>query len=309
MSSSPAFLAALLALTAIGAAHAQTAIAPPQGAVPTAEAAEPFGSHMLAVKPFGAKGPTEVLEGSITTRAWSIAGPVPTMAVLRDMRDQILKAGFTARLDCDQDLCGGYDFRFSIPVLPPPEMEVDLTDYRYFSATRGAEGVSLLVSRTAEAAWLQLVVVGAEAALPPAEPPETPVADLAPARGPVEVAPALEALVRDGRMVLEGLEFASGRAELAADPDNILAALAAFLADQPAARLILVGHTDNEGSLAANIEVSRRRAEAVRDALVSRHGVDALRLSVEGVGYLAPRTANATDEGRALNRRVEVVLN
>jgi len=71
--------------------------------------------------------------------------------------------------------------------------------------------------------------------------------------------------------------------------------------------VVIVGHSDNQGTLDANLALSQRRAEAVRDALVSR-GVAAERLDARGVGFLAPVASNATEEGRARNRRVELVL-
>jgi outer membrane protein OmpA-like peptidoglycan-associated protein len=70
----------------------------------------------------------------------------------------------------------------------------------------------------------------------------------------------------------------------------------------------LVGHTDASGSLAANIAVSERRAEAVAQVLIDRYGVDRDRVTAEGVGFLAPRATNQTEEGRQKNRRVEVVV-
>jgi OOP family OmpA-OmpF porin len=70
---------------------------------------------------------------------------------------------------------------------------------------------------------------------------------------------------------------------------------------------VIVGHSDNQGSLEANIALSKRRAEAVRTALITR-GVAAERLEAHGVGYLAPVSTNLTEAGRTLNRRVELVL-
>jgi outer membrane protein OmpA-like peptidoglycan-associated protein len=69
----------------------------------------------------------------------------------------------------------------------------------------------------------------------------------------------------------------------------------------------VVGHTDNIGALDYNIDLSRRRAEAVVVALTSQHGVARDRLRPSGVGPLAPAATNATEGGRALNRRVELV--
>jgi len=69
-----------------------------------------------------------------------------------------------------------------------------------------------------------------------------------------------------------------------------------------------VGHTDNSGSLAANVALSKDRAAAVRKRLIEKLGVPAEQLTAEGAGWLSPRTSNLTPEGREKNRRVEAVL-
>ena len=72
-------------------------------------------------------------------------------------------------------------------------------------------------------------------------------------------------------------------------------------------RLKIVGHTDSDGNEAANRELSQRRAEAVKNALVSVYGIDGSRLQTEGKGEMEPVEDNATTEGKAKNRRVEFV--
>ena len=69
----------------------------------------------------------------------------------------------------------------------------------------------------------------------------------------------------------------------------------------------MVGHTDNQGGLDYNMDLSRRRAGAVVAALTEQHGIAADRLRPAGVGPLAPAATNDTEEGRSLNRRVELV--
>ena len=69
----------------------------------------------------------------------------------------------------------------------------------------------------------------------------------------------------------------------------------------------IVGHSDNQGTLVLNLELSRQRAEAVMQALVER-GISPERMEAHGLGYLAPLASNATEGGRAANRRVELVL-
>jgi OOP family OmpA-OmpF porin len=70
----------------------------------------------------------------------------------------------------------------------------------------------------------------------------------------------------------------------------------------------LVGHTDALGSLAGNTDLSRARAVSVRERLIAEYAVPAAQLTAEGVGYLAPRATNQTEDGRARNRRVEAIV-
>jgi outer membrane protein OmpA-like peptidoglycan-associated protein len=71
--------------------------------------------------------------------------------------------------------------------------------------------------------------------------------------------------------------------------------------------LAINGHTDNVGGDQSNLNLSRRRAAAVKDALVTRHGIAADRLTTAGMGRSQPKDTNETLEGRAQNRRVELV--
>jgi outer membrane protein OmpA-like peptidoglycan-associated protein len=79
-----------------------------------------------------------------------------------------------------------------------------------------------------------------------------------------------------------------------------------LLAANPALRVYVVGHTDNQGGLAANLELSQRRAEAVVKSLAALK-IDPQRMVAKGVASLAPLGSNANDAGRARNRRVELV--
>jgi flagellar motor protein MotB len=74
-------------------------------------------------------------------------------------------------------------------------------------------------------------------------------------------------------------------------------------------RLLVVGHTDNVGGFAPNVDLSKRRAEAVVAQLVAQFRIDAKRLQAFGVSYASPIASNADDAGRAKNRRVELVAN
>ena len=110
-----------------------------------------------------------------------------------------------------------------------------------------------------------------------------------------------------GKVAIYGIYFDFNKADVKPESDPTLKEIATLLKQNTKLNVYIVGHTDNVGSLSANMDLSQRRAEAVVQALVSKHGVEAKRLKAHGVGPLCPVATNKTDEGRAKNRRVEVV--
>lgn len=249
--------------------------------------------------------PVQALEGRVEKRSWRISvGSKTTLQILAPLRDQILEAGFDVLLDCAAQTCGGFDFRFATEVIPSPDMYVAVRDFRFLSAVRGDEALSLLVSRNPPDAYVQLIRV-----LPTAAPEAEDETIVAPtqAQGPAPI-DMLGRLQSRGRVILSGLDFGTGAGALGEGPFDVLGELAQILAADPALHLALVGHTDNVGSLDSNIDLSRRRAEAVRDRLVEQYGIAPDRLEAQGAGYLAPIASNLTAEGRDANRRVEAVL-
>jgi outer membrane protein OmpA-like peptidoglycan-associated protein len=115
-------------------------------------------------------------------------------------------------------------------------------------------------------------------------------------------------LAAEGRVVLDGLRFATDQATILPESQPVLVQMAAWLTANPTVSVFIVGHTDAQGTLEHNRTLSRARAAAVVAALVGSHGIAAARLTADGVGPVAPVASNATDAGRARNRRVELVL-
>ncbi len=112
---------------------------------------------------------------------------------------------------------------------------------------------------------------------------------------------------REGHAAVYGIYFDTGKADLKPESDPAIAEVAKLLKADSALRLWVVGHTDSTGDYETNLDLSRRRAAAVIAALTGGHGIAAERLQPAGVGPLAPVASNATEEGRAKNRRVELV--
>lgn len=307
--------AALLALLGPGGAAAAELVLPPDAAL----VAEDRAPYAVAEFPWGPWRP-ELLpvlgaEGASVRRVWRSAGAGSADALMAPIRDRLTETGFAVLYDCADRDCGGFDFRFALDLIPAPAMHVDLGDYRYLLAARdGAEGrelVSVVTSRGLGAGYVHATeVTPLPEGVPPPAQPATDARDpgAAPPAPPASTGDLAAALARDGRAVLDGLEFPSGSAALAADRYDSLAALAAFMGANPRAVLALVGHTDAVGGAEANLRLSRDRAEAVRRRLIGVHDADPARILAEGAGWVAPVASNLTPEGRAANRRVEVVL-
>jgi len=108
-------------------------------------------------------------------------------------------------------------------------------------------------------------------------------------------------------MTLGDVLFDTGRSELKSGAGRKLDQLAQFLAEHPDRRVQIDGFTDSVGTDAYNEELSQRRADAVKSALLS-HGIDPSRIGTEGYGKAFPVASNTDSGGRQLNRRVEVVI-
>ncbi|MDD5562785.1 MAG: OmpA family protein [Thermoanaerobaculaceae bacterium] len=110
-----------------------------------------------------------------------------------------------------------------------------------------------------------------------------------------------------GHAAVYGIYFDTNKAEIKAESAQAIGEIAKLLQADPGLKLFVVGHTDGTGGVESNLKLSQERAQAVIEALVSGHGVAAARLRPFGNGPFAPVATNATEEGRAKNRRVELV--
>jgi outer membrane protein OmpA-like peptidoglycan-associated protein len=159
-----------------------------------------------------------------------------------------------------------------------------------FSALPGGKGL--------QGVWYERGAVAGEWSGPPAEPGKGP-------RCTPRRRGQLERLRKEGHLVLYGLRFDTDSAVPRPESDATLDQLAGMLKEDPALTVQVEGHTDAVASAAHNLDLSRRRAQAVVEAL-TRRGVGSQRLRPEGLGASRPVADNATAQGRALNRRVEV---
>jgi len=110
-----------------------------------------------------------------------------------------------------------------------------------------------------------------------------------------------------GSVAIYGINFDTAKSDIKPESEPAIEQIAKLLTDNPALKVGIVGHTDMVGDATSNMKLSQARAQSVINELVSKHGIAAARLVAFGAGPWAPLASNKTDEGRAKNRRVELV--
>jgi OmpA-OmpF porin, OOP family len=110
-----------------------------------------------------------------------------------------------------------------------------------------------------------------------------------------------------GKVAIYGIYFDTGKSELKPESDAAVGEIAKMLKATPALKVFIVGHTDMVGDAASNVKLSQARAQSVVDQLVAKHAIPAARLVAFGAGPYAPVASNREEDGRAKNRRVELV--
>jgi len=116
-----------------------------------------------------------------------------------------------------------------------------------------------------------------------------------------------EAIDTDGKAILYGILFDTGKSDIKPESAESLKKITEYLNANPTVKIIVVGHTDNVGTFASNMTLSKARAESIKKYLITTSKISASRLLSDGVGPLCPVSTNSTDEGKKRNRRVEIV--
>lgn len=267
------------------------------GSVMTGYQVKDFDAARMQGGPFKDGQPTDArrLEGRITRIAYRTNAGPSVLEVSRNFETKLAKAGFEPLLACDTDACGGIPFVEAIDALPIPQMWMDGFNYRYFVGRKVDGGreiyAAAVVSENNRDIYAQLTVA------------ETGAIE----NKMVDAAVMAKGLRETGRIALYGIYFDTDRAEVKPESRPTLEQIAKLLTAHVGLSVFIVGHTDNHGPFAYNLDLSRRRAEAIAAELVKNYRIGAPRLRTAGVGLLAPAGSNDTEAGRALNRRVELV--
>jgi OOP family OmpA-OmpF porin len=267
------------------------------GSVITGYVTKDFDAVRMQAAAFKDGRPTDPrrLEGRVIRIAYRTNPGPSILEVSRNFETQLAKAGFETLLACDTDACGAIPFTEGIDTLPIPQMWVDGFNYRYYAGRKVDGGretyASVIVSQNNQDIYTQLIVAELGAI-------ENKM---------VDAAAMAKGLGEAGHIALYGIYFDTDKAVLRPESRPTLEQIAKLLSSQPQLSVFIVGHTDSQGTYEYNVDLSKRRAEAVAAELVKTYRIAQTRLRTAGVGLLAPVGSNATDAGRALNRRVELV--
>ncbi|MFH1573936.1 MAG: OmpA family protein, partial [Acidobacteriota bacterium] len=229
------------------------------------------------------------LEGKITAIRYINPSGRSLLEIYRNYEDAFKKAGFQALFTCADDACGpGYGGNDPYNSgWRPRESQRHLS--ARLSRAEGDVYVSLHISRS----HTYLTVLESK-------PMEA-------GRVRVDAAVLADDLSRTGHTAVHGIYFDVDQAVVKQESAPSIQEIAKMLQGAPGLAVYIVGHTDNTGDFQHNLKLSEARAGAVLDLLVSKFGIASARLTAAGVGPLSPVGSNDTEEGRAQNRRVELV--
>lgn len=258
----------------------------------------PLSSEM---ENFNTLAETKSEEGRLVSIEYITGQGVSATQVFRTYYKQLEDAGFKIIFSCQKKDCGSMPMHFT-------------RNYLFNSSSKlgnvmTGQGGSYLVAQGVkdDQAYIVSLVVGEERQnlsryrLDIVEIEELDV-------DKVNVESMESTLSKEGRFVLEGILFEFNKAELLPESNEALSLIAEFLKENPTKKIMIVGHTDNVGDHEFNLNLSEKRANAVVNELIESYSISNDRILAMGVGMASPVSTNETDEGRAKNRRVEIVL-
>jgi outer membrane protein OmpA-like peptidoglycan-associated protein len=239
------------------------------------------------------------LEGKITRIVYVAPAGRTVLEVFRNYQAALKKGGFETLFTCGPQGCGS-------TIANAYANSGDNADY--WGPEHGIHYISAKLARPEGDVYVSLLVddqggdsrANAELYVIEVKPMESDLIT-------VNAASLANDINRTGHASVYGIYFDTGKADVKPESDATLSEIAKLIQGDPTLKLYVVGHTDNQGALDLNMDLSLRRAEAVLAALTTKYAVPATRLKAYGCGPYSPVASNDSEDGRAKNRRVELV--
>ena len=273
----------------------------------------------------------KALEGAYTRLVYLIPENRSPLEVLRNYQDEIKGKGGTSLFECKARECGGDPGRSSGGGGGDMSLAMYLYPEERITEPHGSNGYCAVAENIADqrdmaaelpdgSAHVSVLTYAIKApdkhdSCKAFNDRTIAVVDIVEAKAreqkmvTVQAGEMAKAISSAGRIALYGIYFDFNKVEIKLESDPTLEQIAKLLKDAPALKLLVVGHTDNVGGFTFNMDLSQRRAAAVVHALATRFSISKDRLTPVGVSFASPVASNKTDEGRAKNRRVELVEN
>jgi outer membrane protein OmpA-like peptidoglycan-associated protein len=252
------------------------------------------------------------LEGRHTVLIYNFPPERSGLEVMRNHEAALQAAGFTTVFSCAAAACGKDFGEMMLQRIDAHTIEGSTAYWEPFNYGRDAERYLLARGTRPDGSVVHAAIYVVD---PVSKHNGGVLLDIVEARamdtGKVSATLNAEAMAKniatEGKVAIYGVYFDTDKADVKPQSKAALDEMAKLLKSQPGLKVYIVGHTDAQGALAHNMELSQRRAEAVAKALETSYKIDGRRLSAKGVASLAPVASNDAEPGREKNRRVELV--
>jgi outer membrane protein OmpA-like peptidoglycan-associated protein len=252
------------------------------------------------------------VEGRFTRLAYNYPKERSSLEVMRNYEAALQKAGFASLFSCAKDSCGRDFGDIFLERLGQHFVQGDTDYWAPFNYGRNSERYLLAQGKKPDGSVVHAAVYvvdpvdgrngGVYVELVEGKPMEN-----GKVTANLDADAMAKSIASEGKVAVYGVYFDTDKAEVKPESKAALDEMAKLLQSQPGLKVYIVGHTDSQGTLQHNIELSQRRAESVVKALQASYKIDGSRLYAKGVASLAPVASNDADAGREKNRRVELV--
>ncbi len=263
---------------------------------------------------------SRVVEGKRTRRLYMAPDGRSSLEVFRNYEKALADAGFTPLFSCAKESCGrdgrlGYVLYGSKPLPTKTAQGAALLVNDAFTGSSEERLLTAFREDGPRQTFVQLLIAksfgfearGRKQAGPAVLLEVVESGPMEERMVTVDAAAMAKGIAESGSVALYGIYFDTDKAVVKPESAETIGEIAKLLKSEPGLQLYVVGHTDDRGGLDYNLGLSKRRAQAVVEELVKKHGIAAARLVPAGVAMLAPKAPNDSEEGRAKNRRVELV--
>jgi OmpA-OmpF porin, OOP family len=252
-------------------------------------------------------------EGKFTRIAYNYPPERASLEVMRNYQAAMQKAGLKTIFACEKEACGkdfgelmldriNRDFRIEDTSRYWEPFNYGRVEPRYLLASGTRSDGSLAYAAVYVVAPIEGRNGGVYLEIVEPKPMETEKVSAS-----LNADDMAKGLAAEGKIALYGIYFDTDKADIKPESAATLTEMAKLLRNDTKLSVYIVGHTDNQGAPARNLDLSKRRAEAVAKTLATEYKIDPKRLAAKGVASFAPVASNDSDTGRAKNRRVELV--